>query len=92
MKRPQMSTGKAGQRMRAQAEQRLSELRAEHQKGQQMLADAEAKAADLRQTLLRITGAIQVLEELMADSSERQNGAEPATAAEPAHAAPSVTN
>jgi hypothetical protein len=66
--------------MRAQAEARLGELRAEHQKGQQMLAEAEAKVADLRQTLLRITGAIQVLEELLAASAAPQNGAAPAPA------------
>jgi hypothetical protein len=67
--------------MQAQMEQRLSELRAEHQKGQQMLAETEAKAADLRQTLLRITGAIQVLEELLADGAAAQNGAAPAAPA-----------
>jgi hypothetical protein len=66
--------------MQAQAEQRLSELRAEHQKGQQLLAETEAKAADLRQTLLRITGAIQVLEELLAPGAAQQNGAAPAPA------------
>lgn len=73
--------------MRAEAEQRLSELRAEHQKGQQMLAEAEAKAADLRQTLLRITGAIQVLEELLGPGAVPQNGAAPAPAAAAAVAA-----
>jgi hypothetical protein len=56
----------AGSGMRAQVEQRVSELKAEHKKGQQMLAELEAKEAELRQTLLRISGAIQVLEELLA--------------------------
>jgi hypothetical protein len=46
-----------------------------------MLAETEAKAADLRQTLLRITGAIQVLEELLAADSAAPNGAVPAPAA-----------
>ena len=55
--------------MREQVEQRVSELRAELQKGQQMLAELEAKEAELRQTLLRISGAIQVLEELLTDTS-----------------------
>jgi len=73
--------------MQAQAEQRLSELRSEHQKGQQMLAETEAKAADLRQTLLRITGAIQVLEELLAAEPSPRNGAAPAPAAAAAVAA-----
>jgi len=55
--------------MREQVEQRVSELKAELQKGQQMLAELEAKEAELRQTLLRISGAIQVLEELLTDAA-----------------------
>ena len=51
--------------MREQLEQRVSELKAEQHKGQQMLAELEGKEAGLRQTLLRISGAIQVLEELL---------------------------
>jgi chromosome segregation ATPase len=49
--------------MRDQLEQRLKELKAEFEAGQKMMADLEAKRANLRDTLLRITGAIQVLEE-----------------------------
>ena len=45
--------------------QRLQELRQEFESGQKMLADLEAKKADLQQTLLRISGAIQVLEEML---------------------------
>jgi len=60
--------------MREQLEQRVSELRAEHQKGQQMLTELESQQAELRQTLLRISGAIQVLEELLAGPAV-QNGA-----------------
>jgi hypothetical protein len=41
---------------------RLETLRQEYQTGQTMRADLEAKQLDLRQTLLRIAGAIQVLE------------------------------
>jgi len=51
--------------MRNQVGQRLADLKSEYQAGQKMLADLEAKQADLRQTLLRISGAIQVLEELL---------------------------
>jgi prefoldin subunit 5 len=64
--------------MREQVERRVSELKAEHRKGQQMLAELEAKEADLRQTLLRISGAIQVLEELLAAADPAVNGAAPA--------------
>ena len=68
--------------MREQLEQRVSELKAEQQKGQQMLAELEGKQAELRQTLLRISGAIQVLEELLAGAA-LQDGAMPAMAAVP---------
>jgi hypothetical protein len=51
--------------MREQLVQRLGELKAEYQAGQKMLAELEAKQVNLQQTLLRISGAIQVLEELI---------------------------
>lgn len=54
--------------MREKLDQRLTTLKAEFETGQKMLADLEARQADLRQTLLRISGAIQVLEELMSDA------------------------
>ena len=56
--------------MRDQLEQRLSELKAEFEAGQEMLAELESKQADLQRTLLRIGGAIQVLEEELAKASE----------------------
>jgi hypothetical protein len=43
---------------------RLEELRAEFAKGEQTLSDLEAQTTSVRTTLLRISGAIQVLEEL----------------------------
>jgi hypothetical protein len=49
--------------MKIQLEQRLKELKNEFQAGQKMLVELQAKEANLRETLLRITGAIQVLEE-----------------------------
>ena len=56
--------------MKQQLEQRLEELRTEFASGQKMLADLEARQANLRDSLLRISGAIQVLEEELAE--ERQ--------------------
>lgn len=38
-----------------------------------MLGDLEAKQANLRETLLRISGAIQVLEEVLSETPE-ENG------------------
>lgn len=49
--------------MKAQLEKRLNELRAEYESGQKMLADLETKQTNLRETMIRISGAIQVLEE-----------------------------
>lgn len=51
--------------MRAQLEQRLEELRAEFEKGQQALQELDERRASIRETLLRISGAIQVLEETL---------------------------
>lgn len=49
--------------MKEQLQQRLKELKAEFESGQKMLAELEAKQAGLRETMLRIAGAIQVVEE-----------------------------
>ena len=49
--------------MKEQLEKRLEELRAEFEKGQQNLANMRKEEAALENTLLRISGAIQVLEE-----------------------------
>lgn len=49
--------------MRERLEERLRELRAEFERGQKVLAQLEAEQANLRNSLLRIGGAIQVLEE-----------------------------
>ena len=45
-------------------ELRLEQLRKELKTGQEQLRDLEARKHQLEQTLLRISGAIQVLEEL----------------------------
>ena len=49
--------------MRTQLEKRLAELREELEKGQTMLAELKTKEANLQESMLRILGAIQVLEE-----------------------------
>jgi len=49
--------------LRDQMNERLEKLRAEVARGQERLSQLEAEAAQLRQTMLRISGAIQVLEE-----------------------------
>ena len=49
--------------MKKQIKTRLEDLRSEFEAGQKTLAELEAKAENIRETLLRISGAIQVLEE-----------------------------
>ena len=51
--------------MREQLEKRLDELKAEYDQGEKMLSDLDARREQVRQTLLRISGAVQVLEELL---------------------------
>lgn len=46
--------------MREQPEQRLAQLRSEYEAGEQLLADLELGQRNLRETMLRISGAIQV--------------------------------
>jgi chromosome segregation ATPase len=49
--------------MQEQLRRRLAELREEFAKGKKRIDELEAEAAELRHTLLRISGAIQVLQE-----------------------------
>ena len=58
--------------MKTQLEQRLTELRTEYESGQKILKDIELKLAELEdrkknlnETLLRISGAIDLLEEVL---------------------------
>lgn len=61
--------------MRDEIEARLQQLKDEYEAGQRMLAELEQRKASLEQTLLRISGAIQVLEELL----QREEAASDAT-------------
>jgi predicted nuclease with TOPRIM domain len=49
--------------MKKQLEKRLAELKSEFEAGQEMMTELESKQSNLRDTLLRISGAIQILEE-----------------------------
>ena len=48
---------------------RLQQLKDELQKGQQEMARLDLRRQELRDTLLRISGAIQVIEELLAQQA-----------------------
>ncbi len=58
--------------MREQLEKRLQELSDEYESGAEMLVDLETREANLRETLLRISGAIQVLEETLAEDGQEK--------------------
>jgi hypothetical protein len=55
--------------MKQQLTERLQKLKQEQEAGQKMLADLDTRRLDLQQTLLRISGAIQVIEELLANDA-----------------------
>jgi hypothetical protein len=64
--------------MREQLLQRVEALKNEFQTGQQMLRELETQQSLCRERLLRISGAIQVLEELLAPkSSAASAGSDP---------------
>jgi prefoldin subunit 5 len=58
---------------------RLAQLKKELEKGQQQLALLEQRKQEVRDTMLRITGAIQVLEELQAPPPPAAVPDQPAT-------------
>jgi predicted nuclease with TOPRIM domain len=58
--------------MKEQLEERLKELKAEYETGQARLRELEAEANYVRETMLRISGAIQVMEEIL--GKDRQPG------------------
>jgi len=51
-----------------QIQERLESLKKEFESGQKRLGELEAEQAYVRETMLRISGAIQVLQELTQDS------------------------
>lgn len=56
--------------MKAVLRKRLQSLKTEQASGQKVMADLEAQQANLQATLLRISGAIQVLEEVLNEESD----------------------
>jgi len=63
--------------MKNQLETRLNNLKTEFETGQTLLADLNKKRSDLEATLLRISGAIQVVEELLEEQPEEQPKEQP---------------
>jgi hypothetical protein len=59
--------------MREQMQLRLEELKKEFEIGQHRMQETERQQAMLRETMLRISGAIQVLEEALSNGEGRQD-------------------
>jgi len=54
--------------MNEKLQARLTDLKQEFQRGQAQLQELERQQSHLRETLLRISGAIQVLEEILVEN------------------------
>jgi hypothetical protein len=63
--------------VRKQIEERLAALRQEFEAGRRMLGELEARQSELQQTLLRIGGAVQVLEELLGADDQAEGDGTP---------------
>lgn len=71
----------ADQILRDRLTERLDTLRREYATGEQQIAALDARAAELRSTLLRISGAVQVLEEMLVSMDEASAPGHPAARA-----------
>lgn len=59
--------------MKEALKHRRDALKTEYANGQAQLAEIEARAKNLRDTLLRISGAIQVIDEMLAEEETTAN-------------------
>jgi hypothetical protein len=74
--------------VREQVQSRFAELSRELEKGQVELQSIDRQQAYLRETLLRVSGAVQVVEELLADGERREGHDEPGVRHTPLPARP----
>jgi predicted nuclease with TOPRIM domain len=68
--------------MREQLQSRLEELKREFEVGERRLRDLERQQIQLRETMLRIDGAIQVLSELLSEDVPASPPASPSGGAD----------
>lgn len=61
------------QTMNQQLKNRLQQLKAEFESGQKFLTELESKQSNVRNTMLRISGAIQVIEEELTKANDHQD-------------------
>ena len=63
--------------MKDQIESRIETLKREFEAGESQLRDLDVQRAGVHEAMLRIAGAVQVLEELRDGEAARSNGAVP---------------
>ncbi len=68
--------------MKEQIKNRIESLRLEYRTGQEVLAELEGREASVKLTLTRISGAIQVLEELLQENAPAAETTETVTNAD----------
>ncbi|MDN5768116.1 MAG: hypothetical protein L0H96_17880 [Humibacillus sp.] len=78
-----MSETRMGETLTEQTLARLAELQREYEVGQRRLQELMAQEVSIRETLLRISGAIQVLLELVGESDSAAQAAAVPSAAGP---------
>ena len=70
--------------MQQQIQSRIEVLKSEFETGQAKLRELEIQQSRIRETLLRISGAIQVLEEMLeSNKTDEESGAHDSLPAEP---------
>lgn len=69
--------------MKEQLEQRLEELKAEYETGQARLRELESETNYVRETMLRISGAIQVIQEMLDQTNQLETNESLSSEAEP---------
>ena len=70
--------------MKDQLQNRLEELKKEYDTGQARLRELETETAYVRETMLRISGAIQVIQEMLDQEKPQEDGKARASEAGPA--------
>lgn len=66
--------------MQEQLQRRLEELKKEYEAGQARLRELETETGYVRETMLRISGAIQVIQELLEKDKQQDEAVEPVKA------------
>lgn len=77
--------------MRQRLEERLATLKGEYDKGQTRIRQLDGELTSLRETMLRISGAILVLQELLAPATGGPSDPANASAVTTGHAEPSTS-